>query len=232
MRRFILDNIICRYGVPMELVSDNGIQFAGRPFRPWCEQMHIQQVFTSVTHAQSNGLVERANHSVIKGMKGGLERKQKGWLEELPFVLWAYRTTPKDCNGETPFSLTYWTEAVIPAEIGSPTARMKLREAENEQDLWMNLNLLEERREVATVREAKYKKQLESYYNAKMKKLSLVPGGFGSKSKRSQPTGEHRKTRSQLGRALPSHIGKRQRKLQIGNAPRQGGPQDVEPHAT
>ncbi|XP_021985131.1 uncharacterized protein LOC110881062 [Helianthus annuus] len=155
MRRFVLDNIICRYGVPRELVSDNGVQFAGKPFRPWCEQMHIHQVFTSVTHAQSNGLVERANQSVTKGMKGRLERKQKGWLEELPFVLWAYRTTPKDCNGEIPFSLTYGTEAVILAEIGSPTARMKLREAENEQDLRMNLNLLEERREVAAVREAK-----------------------------------------------------------------------------
>ncbi|KAJ0522946.1 putative nucleotidyltransferase, Ribonuclease H [Helianthus annuus] len=78
MRRFVLDNIVCRYGVPKELVSDNGVQFARRPFKPWCEQMRIQQVFTSVTHAQSNGLVERANQSVIKGMKGRLGRKQKG----------------------------------------------------------------------------------------------------------------------------------------------------------
>ena len=51
MRRFVLDNIICRYGVSKELVSDNGVQFTRRPFKPWCEQMHIQQVFTSVIHA-------------------------------------------------------------------------------------------------------------------------------------------------------------------------------------
>ncbi|MFS7972588.1 putative integrase, catalytic core, ribonuclease H domain, ribonuclease H-like superfamily [Helianthus anomalus] len=47
MRRFVLDNIVCRYGVPKELVSDNGVRFAGRPFKPWCEQMRIQQVFMS-----------------------------------------------------------------------------------------------------------------------------------------------------------------------------------------
>ncbi|XP_022003374.1 uncharacterized protein LOC110900820 [Helianthus annuus] len=87
------------YGVPKELVSDNGVQFAGRPFKPWCEQMRIQQVFTSITHAQSNGLVERANQSVIKGMKGRLGRKQKGWLEELPFVLWHTEPLPKVTMG-------------------------------------------------------------------------------------------------------------------------------------
>ncbi|KAJ0836082.1 putative nucleotidyltransferase, Ribonuclease H [Helianthus annuus] len=44
MSRFVLDNIICRYGVPNELVSDSGVQFAGKTFRPWYEQMHIHQV--------------------------------------------------------------------------------------------------------------------------------------------------------------------------------------------
>nr|GEZ58168.1 reverse transcriptase domain-containing protein [Tanacetum cinerariifolium] len=81
------------------------------------------------------------------------------WVEELPNVLWAYRTTPKTSNRETPFSLAYWTEIVIPAEIGMPIRRtiQKLDE-ENDEALRMNPNLLEERREITTIRKARRKR--------------------------------------------------------------------------
>ena len=39
-------------------------------------------------------------------------------MEELPHVLWAYRTTPQRSTGETPFSMTYGAEAVILLETG------------------------------------------------------------------------------------------------------------------
>ena len=42
-------------------------------------------------------------------------------MDELSHVLWAHRTTNKTSTGDTPFSLVYGTEAVIPAEIGMPT---------------------------------------------------------------------------------------------------------------
>ncbi|GKB11055.1 reverse transcriptase domain-containing protein [Tanacetum coccineum] len=83
------------------------------------------------------------------GKEGG------AWVEELPNVLLAHRTTPKTSNGETPFSLAYGTEAVIPAEIGIPTKRtIQGFDEENEEALRLNLNLLKEQREIATIREA------------------------------------------------------------------------------
>ncbi|GJY23577.1 reverse transcriptase domain-containing protein, partial [Tanacetum coccineum] len=104
----------------------------------------------------TNGLVERANHSLGEGIKVRLEERSKNWMEELPHVLWAHHTMIKSSNIDTPFSLTYGTEAVIPAEIGMPTLRTaELDLVRNNEALKINLDLLEERREEAAIREAK-----------------------------------------------------------------------------
>ncbi|GJU37844.1 reverse transcriptase domain-containing protein [Tanacetum coccineum] len=58
---------------------------------------------------------------LMEGIKTRLGREKAGWVDELPNVLWAHRTSIKQSNGETPFSLTYGSEAVIPAEIGMPS---------------------------------------------------------------------------------------------------------------
>ncbi|GJW37530.1 hypothetical protein Tco_0060450 [Tanacetum coccineum] len=82
-------------------------------------------------------------------------------------------------NGETPFSLAYGTEAVIPVEIGIPTRRtIQGSDKENEEALRMNLNLLEERREIAAIREARRKQQVEKYYNQRVHHKQFKVGEF------------------------------------------------------
>ncbi|RVW37687.1 hypothetical protein CK203_109473 [Vitis vinifera] len=56
-------------------------------------------------------------------LKEKAEQAKGKWVEELPGVLWAYRTTPGRPTGNTPFALTYGMDAVIPTEIGLPTIR-------------------------------------------------------------------------------------------------------------
>ncbi|KAI3806803.1 hypothetical protein L1987_22718 [Smallanthus sonchifolius] len=176
VQRLVWENIVCRFGIPRELVSDNGKQFAENPFKHWCTELQIKQVFSSVKHPQSNGQVERANRSLVEGIKNRLEPKSYAWLKEIPHVLWAHRTTPMDSHGETPFSLTCGMEAMIPTEIGSSSQRTKITEKENEENLKLNLSLLEERREMAIARETKYKKKVERYYNTRVKGKSFRPG--------------------------------------------------------
>nr|GEV92323.1 reverse transcriptase domain-containing protein [Tanacetum cinerariifolium] len=155
VKKFVWDNIVCCFGIPGEIISNNGKQFADNPFKDWCDKLNITQHFASVKHPHSNGLVERANRSLREGIKARIGEENKNWVEELPNVLWAHRTMIKSSHGDTPFSLTYGTEAVIPAEIGMPTYRTTAVDVVNNDDeLCLNLDLLEERRELAAMNEA------------------------------------------------------------------------------
>ena len=78
-------------------------------------------------------------------------------MEELPSRLWTHRTTVRKSTGETPFALAFGVEAVIPLEVGMPTTRTTEFVVEtNEDNLRNDLDLLEERRDLAVVRLASY----------------------------------------------------------------------------
>nr|GEX41617.1 reverse transcriptase domain-containing protein [Tanacetum cinerariifolium] len=127
----------------------------------------------------SNGLVERANRSLREGIKAILGEGNKNWVEELPHVLWAHRTMIKSSHDDTPFSLTYGTEAVIPAEIGMPTCRTATVDVVyNDEELRQNLDMLEERCERAAIREAKAKLKMTKYYNARVRGVTFRSGDF------------------------------------------------------
>ncbi|GJY52493.1 reverse transcriptase domain-containing protein [Tanacetum coccineum] len=155
-----------RFGLPREIISDNGKQFQDNPFKD----------------------------CLGEGIKARLDERSKNWMEELPHVLWAHRTMIKSSNGDTPFSLTYGTEAVIPTEIGMPTLRTaEVNLEENKEALEINLDLLEERREQAAIREAKSKAKMERYYNSKVRSVSFKPGDLvyrNNKASRAKDTGK------------------------------------------
>ncbi|GJQ89428.1 reverse transcriptase domain-containing protein [Tanacetum coccineum] len=174
VKKFVWNDIVCYFGLPREIISNNGKQFSGDPFKDWCEKLNIVQRFTSVKHPQSNGLMERANRSLGEGIKARLGENNKNWLEELPHVLWAHRTMIKSSNDDTPFSLTYGTEAVIPAEIGMPMYRTTAVDVvHNDDELRLNLDLVEERHERTAIREAQAKLKMKRYYDARVKNVAF-----------------------------------------------------------
>nr|GFC27720.1 hypothetical protein [Tanacetum cinerariifolium] len=64
VKKFVWDNIVCRFGLSGEIVLDNDKQFSDNPFKDWCDKLNITQRFASVKYPQSNGLVERENRSL------------------------------------------------------------------------------------------------------------------------------------------------------------------------
>ena len=101
VERFIWKNILTRFGVPYAFVSDNGTQFQ-KKFQAFCEKWKIRNYYSTPAYPQANGQAEAANKAVLDGIKKRLEKKKGKWPDELPIVLWAYRTTPRSSTGETP----------------------------------------------------------------------------------------------------------------------------------
>ncbi|XP_071714512.1 uncharacterized protein [Rutidosis leptorrhynchoides] len=121
------------FGIPNEIVSDNGTQFEDNPFSDWCQELNIKQTFTSVAHPQANGQCKVTNRDIVLGMK-----------------------------------------AVIPAKINVTTMRTaSFDESSKSEELRENLNLVEERREIAAIKEAINKQRITSYYNKGAQPLSF-----------------------------------------------------------
>ena len=120
------------------LVSDNGR-------REFYDQLGIRNHYSSPSHPQANSQAEVANRSLLKIIKTQLEGAKGLWSDELPGVLWAYRTTVRTPTGETPFKLAYGSEAVIPAEVHMASHRVgKYQAKEIKEQLRLNLDLMDE----------------------------------------------------------------------------------------
>ncbi|KAK2997706.1 hypothetical protein RJ639_026586 [Escallonia herrerae] len=102
--------------------------------------------------------------------KRKLDDAKGAWVDELPKVLWAYRTTPHSVTGETPFLLCFRTEALLPVEVGLPTVRvLQFSEAENEENLRGNLDLLDDVRAQALDRMISTKQRVARFYNRRVR---------------------------------------------------------------
>ncbi|XP_074327875.1 uncharacterized protein LOC141665792 [Apium graveolens] len=112
--------------------------------------------FSSFDHPQGNGAIEAANKVIFRGIKKRLGEAKGRWAEELPWILWACRTTPRTSTGDTPFRMAYGTEALVPVEA--------------------NVDLLEEEREAEHQRNMRYLLQMAQHYDSNVKKRSF---GFG-----------------------------------------------------
>ena len=152
VKRFIWKNIVTRFGVPHTLISDNGLQFDSKAFKKYCSDLGIKNRYSTPAYPQGNGQAGVVNKVIVSGLKKKLDNAKEKWVEELPYVLWTYRTTPRRSTGETSFSMMYGTEAAIPLETSFPMLRTNALTLDNNDELLeRSLDLIEERRENATV---------------------------------------------------------------------------------
>ena len=163
VRNFVWHSIICRFGIPRALASDNGKQFDNPKFRDFCAELGIKNYYSSPAHPQSNGQEEVTIRTLKAVLKTKMENLKGKWVEYLPEVLWAYRTTRKSATQETPFALAFGTETVALFEVGLKSPRVEFANTEhNEEILCLNLDLLEEKREQVLKRVEDYHRKIEN----------------------------------------------------------------------
>ncbi|XP_065623693.1 uncharacterized protein LOC136065011 [Quercus suber] len=150
--------------------KDEARRLRVRAARDFCLHFGIQNHYSLPAHPQVNGQAEVANQSLLKLIKTRLEGAKGVWPDELPGVLWAYRTTARTPTGETPFKLAYGAEAVIPIEVHMANHRVAAyQDKDNEEQLRLNLDLIDEVRMDVEQRMTRYKNLMARQYDAMVK---------------------------------------------------------------
>jgi transposase InsO family protein len=176
-------DIIYRFDIPNTIITDNSTQFTGKKFLNFCDDNHIRVDWSIVAHLKTNGQVERANDMILQVLKPRifkqLDKFRARWVAELPSVLWSLRTTPSWATGFTPFFMVHGSEAVLPTDIdyGSPRVRAYIKDG-NQVALEDAIDQLDEARDVAMLRSAKYQQALWCYHERNMRPCELHVGDF------------------------------------------------------
>ncbi|RDY06381.1 Gypsy retrotransposon integrase-like protein 1, partial [Mucuna pruriens] len=170
--RFIKKDIICRYGLPAYIITDNDTNLNNKMMIELCEQFRIFHHNSTPYRPKMNEVVEAANKNLKKIIQK-MVVTYKDWHEILPYALRGYRTSVRTSTRATPYSLVYGTEAILPIEVEIPSLRVlaevELDEAEWVQQRLDQLNLIEEKRLTALCHGQLYQQRIKRAFDKKVK---------------------------------------------------------------
>jgi hypothetical protein len=160
-----IKSIVFRFGVPHNIITDNGTNFTLKEFKSYCESMGIKLKFASIAHPKTNGQVKKVNGLICNGIKkrllAPLDKAKHACVDKMPSVMWSLRTTPNAATQETPFFLVHSAEAVLPVEITHEAPRIAAYdETISTEALQDDVDALDEARDVALARATQYQQNL------------------------------------------------------------------------
>ena len=121
--KLLVEHIISRHGVPSELLSDRGPAFLSNLLKEVYKLMGIKKTNTTAYYPQTDGLVERFNRTLTDMLAKTVEKSGKDWDLRLPYVLFAYRSSPQESTKESPFFLLYGRDPTLRVFVYVPSAK-------------------------------------------------------------------------------------------------------------
>jgi hypothetical protein len=113
----LVEKVFLEHGFPSSLLSDRGTAFMSELMLAILHIFRVKKLSTSSYHPQSNGMTERFNQTLATMLTHYTQHRQKDWDRYLPYVLYAYRTSPHSITKYSPFYLVYGREATYPFDI-------------------------------------------------------------------------------------------------------------------
>ncbi|XP_015160510.1 uncharacterized protein [Solanum tuberosum] len=176
---FVRNNLICHFGVPESIVTDNGANLNSHLMKEICEQFKIIHRNSIAYRSQMNGVVEASNKNIKRILRKMIDN-YKYWHENLPYAFLGYRTTIRTLTGATLYLLVYETEAVIPAKVEIPSLRI-IQEAGFSDDEWFRdryeqLSLIDEKRMIVACHGQLYQQRMTHAFNKKVRVRTFEVG--------------------------------------------------------
>ena len=112
----LLNEMFYRFSLPDRLHSDQGRQFESKIIEQLCKLLQIQKTRTTPYHPQGDGLVERANRTILS-MLATVVENHKDWESHLRATCMAYNTSIQSTTGYSPFFLMFGRKARIPVDL-------------------------------------------------------------------------------------------------------------------
>ena len=121
--KFLLENILSRFGCPHKLVTNNAQDFKSVKLENFCQNHNIQLTHSTPYYPQGNGLAELSNKSLFKIIKKMLADSKRNWDTSIIHALWVDKVSNKRSISSSHFQIVYGTDAIMPMQLALPVMK-------------------------------------------------------------------------------------------------------------
>ena len=172
--RLITEEIIPRHGAPRTLLSDRGSNFLSAIVKEVCNLYSIKKLNTSAYNPACDGLVERLNSTLCQTLSMFVSKHQKDWDVFIPAALTAFRTSPNETTGESPFYLLYGREPLLPMDVSLlPPTDPASSIAEHRRKIVKQIELTQQ---IAKENIMRAQQKMKAYYDKRSAEPDFIEG--------------------------------------------------------
>ena len=130
----VLRDLFARFGIPRQIVTDNGAQFVSEEFQAFGRSNSIRHLTSAPYHSATNGLAERAVQTSKQALRA-MSESSKPVKEKLAKFVIAYRNNPHSTTGVSPAQLPLGRPLRTRLNLVKPNLNRKMVNQQHQQGI-------------------------------------------------------------------------------------------------